>query len=122
MKSYLNQNSASQLHKNMDLFNQHNIQDNIQIIKGLEYHSNFISNIEQKELLHIIDNQLWLDDLKRRVQHYGYKYDYKRRSIDKSMHLGEIPLWCKTISQKMIDNGIIDFMPDQVIVNEYLPG
>lgn len=106
----------------MDLFNQHNIQDDIKLIKGLEYHKNFISNIEHKEILAIIDSQIWLDDLKRRVQHYGYKYDYKRRSIDKSMLLGEIPLWCKIIGQKMQDNGIINFMPDQVIVNEYLPG
>ena len=106
----------------MDLFNQHNIQDGIQIIKGLEYHSNFISKIEQKEILNIIDNQVWLDDLKRRVQHYGYKYDYKKRSIDKSMLLGEIPSWCQVIGQKMQVNGIINFNPDQVIVNEYLPG
>jgi alkylated DNA repair dioxygenase AlkB len=107
---------------NMDLFNQDIIQDNSQTVNGLEYHKNFISNIEHKELLQIIDNQIWLDDLKRRVQHYGYKYDYKRRSIDKSMLLGEIPEWCKMIGQKIIDKGIIDFMPDQVIVNEYLPG
>jgi alkylated DNA repair dioxygenase AlkB len=106
----------------MDLFNQHNIHDDIQFIKGLEYHKNFISKIEHNEILTIIDNQIWLDDLKRRVQHYGYKYDYKRRSIDKSMHLGEIPFWCKIIGEKMQDKGIINFMPDQVIVNEYLPG
>ena len=106
----------------MDLFNQYNIQDNIQIIKGLEYYSSFISNLEQQNILNLIDKQIWLDDLKRRVQHYGYKYDYKKRSIDKSMLLGEIPNWCNIISKKMQDKGIIDFVPDQVIVNEYLPG
>jgi alkylated DNA repair dioxygenase AlkB len=106
----------------MDLFNQHNTQKDILLIKGLEYHKNFISNEDHNELLSLIDNQTWLTDLKRRVQHYGYKYDYKRRSIDKSMHLGDIPNWCKGIAKKMLDNSIINFMPDQVIVNEYLPG
>ncbi len=106
----------------MDLFNQNTRQDNILTVNGLEYHENFISKTEHNELINIIDSQLWLDDLKRRVQHYGYKYDYKRRSIDKSMLLGEIPIWCKTIGQKMQESGIINFMPDQVIVNEYLPG
>jgi alkylated DNA repair dioxygenase AlkB len=106
----------------MDLFNTYNIQQDIQQIKGLEYHKNFIKYSEQQKLIEIIDSQFWLDDLKRRVQHYGYKYDYKRRNIDKSMHLGEIPDWCKNIGIKMQAYGIIDFMPDQVIVNEYLPG
>jgi len=106
----------------MDLFNTYIIQQDIQQIKGLEYHKNFITYSEQQKLIEIIDSQFWLDDLKRRVQHYGYKYDYKRRNIDKSMHLGEIPDWCKNIGIKMHAYGIIDFMPDQVIVNEYLPG
>ena len=106
----------------MDLFNHDNIQNDILLIKGLEYHKDFITISEHKELLAIIDSQFWLDDLKRRVQHYGYKYDYKKRSIDKSMLLGDIPNWCKNIGQQMLDKGIIDFMPDQVIVNEYMPG
>ena len=106
----------------MDLFNQNIIQENILSINGLEYHDNFITKTEQSELINIIDNQIWLDDLKRRVQHYGYKYDYKRRNIDKTMHLGDIPDWCKNIGFKLQENGIIDFMPDQVIVNEYSPG
>ena len=106
----------------MDLFNTYNIQQDIQQIKGLEYHNNFITSVEQQKLMGIIDSQIWLDDLKRRVQHYGFKYDYKKRNIDKTMHLGEIPDWCKNIGIKMQTNGIIDFMPDQVIVNEYLPG
>ncbi len=106
----------------MDLFNQNIVQENILSINGLEYHDNFITKAEQSELINIIDDQIWLDDLKRRVQHYGYKYDYKRRSIDKTMHLGDIPDWCKNIGFKLQENGIIDFMPNQVIVNEYTPG
>jgi len=91
-------------------------------IDGLTYVSNFLDTIEQEELLAEIDKETWLTDLKRRVQHYGYKYDYKKRSINESMKVGEIPKWASIVSKKMIEQKIIDFIPDQVIVNEYLPG
>lgn len=46
-------------------------------MEGLTYVENFITNEEERELLEHIDRGQWLFDLKRRVQHYGYKYDYK---------------------------------------------
>lgn len=45
-------------------------------ISGLTYIPNFITATEHDLLLPQIDQQPWLTDLKRRVQHYGYKYDY----------------------------------------------
>jgi len=53
-------------------------------IAGLQYAANYLSPEESNRLLRIIDQQLWLMDLKRRVQHYGYRYNYKRRSVDGS--------------------------------------
>ena len=91
-------------------------------IKGLELYPNFISKKEEKELINSIDNSPWLNDLKRRVQHYGYKYDYRARKIDNSLYLGELPSWSKFIYTKMIDEKIIDFIPDQAIINEYETG
>jgi alkylated DNA repair dioxygenase AlkB len=91
-------------------------------IVGLELHPNFITEKEEKELIQSIDNSPWLNDLKRRVQHYGYKYDYRARKIDNSLYLGELPDWSKIISQKMIDKNIINFTPDQAIINEYEVG
>lgn len=105
----------------MDLFNQHK-NDSTSNIVGLKYLRSFITLEEQRNMINQIDNQPWLSDLKRRVQHYGYKYDYKRRSIDNSMKLGEVPGWCNKTIKKMLDNNIISFVPDQIIVNEYLPG
>jgi hypothetical protein len=49
-------------------------------ISGLQYCPNFITAEEEQALIEIIDQQTWLNDLKRRVQHYGYKYDYKARA------------------------------------------
>lgn len=91
-------------------------------IEGLRLYYDFISLEEEKELLRIIDQCNWLNDLSRRVQHYGYKYDYRARKIDNSFYLGEFPQWLKDLSAKLKDNKIIDFMPDQAIINEYEPG
>lgn len=85
-------------------------------INGLEYAPDFISTEEENALLAQIDKQPWLTDLKRRVQHYGYKYDYKARTITPESYLGELPEWLAPIITKL------PFKPDQAIVNEYLPG
>ena len=94
--------------------------ENAQEIKGLKILFNFISEEEEKELLNNIDKSNWLTDLKRRVQHYGYKYDYKARRIDQSFFIGEIPKWMKYLSDRLQQQKIIDFVPDQAIINEYI--
>lgn len=91
-------------------------------ISGLTYIPDFISAREQDFLLAQIDQQSWLTDLKRRVQHYGYKYDYKARAVGNDDYLGPLPDWLASFSKKLHDNGIFPSTPDQVIVNEYLPG
>ena len=108
----------------MDLFStfEQNDKPSQPTINGLTYIENFITKDHQRQLITIIDDQIWLDDLRRRVQHYGYKYDYKARRIDTSMYLGELPLWTKPIIQKFLSDNLFDEEPDQLIINEYLPG
>jgi alkylated DNA repair dioxygenase AlkB len=89
-------------------------------ITGLKILYDFINKEEEKELLDNIDKSVWLTDLKRRVQHYGYKYDYKARRIDQSFFIGEIPSWLKFLSDRLQQEKIIDFIPDQAIINEYI--
>ena len=91
-------------------------------IKGLRYERGFISEEEQSSIISLVDQNPWLDDLKRRVQHYGYKYDYTARRIDASMHLGDLPRWLQDLGERLMRMGIFAVAPDQVIVNEYLPG
>lgn len=91
-------------------------------IQGLQYISNFISRDEEQLLLKTIDQQTWINDLRRRVQHYGFKYDYKIRSIDYSMRLGDLPNWLTPLSIRLFQEGYFEKIPDQVIVNEYEPG
>ena len=94
----------------------------IAAIDGLQYKKDYITETQHDWMLARIDEHPWLDDLKRRVQHYGFKYDYKARRVDMGMHLGELPEWLKRLSQKLYKDKHMPEVADQVIVNEYLPG
>lgn len=93
---------------------------NSEAIHGLKLYFDFITSEEEKELLINVDLNNWLTDLKRRVQHYGYKYDYKARRIDNSFFIGPIPDWMLFLSARLREKEIINFIPDQAIVNEYV--
>ena len=67
----------------------------VPIIQGMTYAPDFLSPSEQEAVLREIDQQPWRNDLKRRVQHYGYRYDYKARRVDPSMYLGPLPALAK---------------------------
>ena len=94
--------------------------ENAKGIDGLELYFSFISPEEENMLIKIIDEHHWMQDLKRRVQHYGYKYDYRSRSIDQSYFLGGIPDWMNFIIERLKEKEIISFDPDQAIINEYI--
>ena len=90
--------------------------------QGLKYVPNFLSPEEQRSTLKCIDDEPWLKDLSRRVQHYGYRYDYRARRVDKSMRIGVLPPWAKEISEHLKGAGYFRLIPDQAIINEYLKG
>ena len=90
-------------------------------IPGLQYFPDFLSSEEQTAIWKSVNASPWLTDLKRRVQHYGYKYDYKARLINYSQKIGELPQWSHFICDRIIENGWMKY-PDQLIVNEYQPG
>lgn len=89
---------------------------------GAHYVPDFISQREEERLLFLIDSSPWITDLKRRVQHYGYRYDYRTRNIDYSMYLGALPKWAEYFAEELYRCGLMPTIADQVIVNEYLPG
>lgn len=91
-------------------------------IKGLTFIENYLSVEEEKKLMKEIDNQPWLDDLRRRVQHYGYKYDYRARRIDVTMRIGNLPNWATKIAIRLHDESYFQEIPDQLIINEYQVG
>ncbi len=91
-------------------------------IPELTYLPHYITVDEQNKLINIIDQQEWSTKLRRRVQHYGYRYDYKNGSLASSSYLGDLPNWAGGIAKRLSDDGLTTKVPDQVIINEYEPG
>ncbi len=96
---------------------------------GLVYRAGFLNEERERELLTWIDSEessVWLGDLSRRVQHYGYKYDYRYHGIDTSAHLGSLPQRLEGLGRDVVLSvgGLCHPIEtfDQAIVNEYLPG
>ncbi len=93
-------------------------------VPGMHYHSGFITPEEEAEFIRRIDENegAWLTDLSRRVQHYGWRYDYSERTIAADMRIGPLPDWLQALAQRLYETGFFDRPPEQVIVNEYEPG
>lgn len=103
-----------------DLFDQAIAKENN--IPDLIYFPEFITEEQESNLIETIESQEWLNDLKRRVQHYGFKYDYTARNIDNSMKIGDIPSWLEEYSNLLFQKKLLPKIADQVIINEYQPG
>ena len=94
-------------------------------VPGLKLLEGFLTPEKQHYCVKWVDAAVdeWRNDLSRRVQHYGWRYDYKARAITPDMHIGALPDWLADIAQQLYDEtGLFDRVPEQVIVNEYLPG
>ncbi|MCF8878328.1 alpha-ketoglutarate-dependent dioxygenase AlkB [Hyphobacterium sp. SN044] len=89
---------------------------------GARIIGNFVSEQEANRLLAETDASDWRVDLKRRVQHYGWRYDYRERRVTADMRLGPLPDWLGPVAEAVGGLAEFDRRPDQVIVNEYLPG
>ena len=87
---------------------------------GLIYRPDFITEKEEAKLLERIDRAEWSTELQRRVQQYGWYYDYKERRINESVRVPEFPDWARELGRKLVDNGLMNDLPDQLIVNEYV--
>ncbi len=90
-------------------------------VNGLLLRNDFLTATEEQHLLdHIYENE-WDTSLKRRVQHYGYRYDYKSKVIDPSL-FEKLPDWLENLKEKIQKHFGLDYPFNQVIINEYEPG
>jgi alkylated DNA repair protein alkB homolog 8 len=87
-------------------------------VPGLVLVCDFVTEKEEKEILKAIDSGIWRSDIKaRRVQHYGYTFDYKTRGV--GTETCEFPKCIDRILMSKLSK-ISNF--DQMTVNEYVPG
>lgn len=90
------------------------------MIPGLSYFPNALTEEQEQAFLQELDgpDAQWLpltdSPQSRRVQHYGYRYDYKRRTV--SEPTTPIPAHWYDLFPRTHGEW------NQVIVNEYLPG
>lgn len=75
---------------------------------------------EESSLIKLIDAQSWDTTLKRRTQHYGFRYDYTSKEAAEKVQ--DIPKWCHFIVARLTEQAVLCEEPDQLIINEYTPG
>jgi alkylated DNA repair dioxygenase AlkB len=90
-------------------------------IAGLRYIPHYLEPAQQEHMLTAIDACPWQTALKRRVQQYGYRYDYAKRTVDISLVLGALPDWIQPVLDQLALDGLTTGI-DQLIINEYQPG
>ncbi len=90
-------------------------------VPGFTLISDFITAEQESALINELDRQPWLIDYQRKLQYFGY-----RNELESPYDLVEFPLafppLIKELSEEIIHRKIMDLQPDQVIINEYLPG
>ncbi|PYB76915.1 alpha-ketoglutarate-dependent dioxygenase AlkB [Rhizobium wuzhouense] len=82
----------------------------------------WITPAEETALVAFLDEGAWSDELRRRVRHFGYRYDYRARIATPESRIGPLPEDVQGLGRRMVEDGIFARLPDQVIANEYLPG
>ena len=78
-----------------------------------------VTPAEERRLLQRIAEAPWMTDIGRRVQHYGFNYDY--RGSGPPVPAAPFPRWAEVMADRLAPwfEGAV---PEQCIVNEYRPG
>lgn len=113
---------------------------NISAPPGLTLIPNFISKAEETLLLNFFDlasdknngvshvrpSNVSLPKMElkhRKVMHFGYEFNYATNNVDPTNPLpGGLPEVITPIVTKMMHNDLVASEPDQLTVNQYLPG
>lgn len=97
-------------------------------VPGLCIVENFITEAQADACLALFERENgihWANSIRaRQVQHFGYVFNYDTRRCDPNEPINEpIPEVLLPILEKIAEYGIMDGeRPDQITVNEYLPG
>eukprot|EP00668_Euglena_longa_P046376 GGOE01062061.1.p1 GENE.GGOE01062061.1~~GGOE01062061.1.p1 ORF type:complete len:623 (+),score=128.13 GGOE01062061.1:192-1871(+) len=97
------------------------------VLPGLLYLPEFISETVEEDLLRCTLEAGWQPSnqegrMARRIHHFGYPYKYPADGIDTAKPLGDLPPWTQPLVLSMLRDGHLPHAPDQLTVNEYLPG
>lgn len=93
-----------------------------QLPPGASLTPDWITPAQEAALAAFLDAGDWSGELKRRVRHFGYRYDYKARSASRESRIGPLPDMLQGLAERLVAEGFFSDVPDQVIANDYLPG
>ena len=79
----------------------------------------FVTPAEEERILLRIAQAPWMTELRRRVQHYGYRYSYTGTS--RPVPAAPFPRWAEVMADRLLPH-FGGALPVQCIVNEYRPG
>lgn len=92
-------------------------------IPGLGYVPDFVTREEELALIAAVDAEPWSLEFKRRRQHYGVAYQDTREVGGRwLLRPGAFPPWLDGVARRVAERGLIECLPDNSVVNEYLPG
>jgi len=96
------------------------------IINGLTIIKDFMTRNEEKALIQCLNKKKWSNDIKRKTQQYGYKFNYQTDELNKIEE--GFPDLCKKYAErlesewlKVIQDNDKEYKFDQIIVNKYPP-
>lgn len=99
--------------------------DFIPLIDTLILRKNFITETQENEITQLIDTKPWDTTLRRRTQHYGVRFNYKTLNPSQELKEGSeptMPSVLKDLGDRLVKEGVLYITPNQVTINEYLPG
>lgn len=97
-------------------------------VPGLRFEAEFITEAQEAACVAFFERENgahWANTIRaRQVQHFGYEFNYDTRRCDPDQPMKEpIPEVLLPIIEKIAECGVMDGdRPDQITVNEYLPG
>eukprot|EP00803_Ostreobium_quekettii_P005720 evm.model.scf_27.9 EVM.evm.TU.scf_27.9 scf_27:65880-70787(-) len=91
-------------------------------VSGLSLILDFVSEEEERELLRWQQGERgWEVHAGRRVKHYGFRFDYVTRNIDRNSPLGKLPECVEGVASRIQSASACPQL-DQLTINSYPPG
>ena len=89
--------------------------------RGATLVPDIVTEAEEERILLRISQAPWMTDLSRRVQHYGFRYNYRSSANGRHDPAPPFPRWAEVVADRLTPH-FDGAMPEQCIVNEYRPG
>jgi alkylated DNA repair dioxygenase AlkB len=90
------------------------------IPSGLHVLDDWLSVHDEERIMNEIDSLAWDTTIRRRVQHYGFRFKYSQLMADSDAPVSDFPPIIKSLVHERSELAMHEF--DQLTVNEYVAG